>query len=166
MSLPQNTTSTENEISKLSRTNLQVISLMAMLGGWSLLLAYIIGYFISRDARFINLIVLEIVYGIALTVAWILQWRGYHRGSTWLIFISTFATGFLFTYTIQGLGLTLGVMLAIVFSMIAWQTLPRRNAILAVMVSLFAGALIFYTDANFAQGDRIEIGRASCRERV
>lgn len=158
MSLPQNTTSTENEISKLSRTNLQVISLVAMLGGWALLPAYIIGYFISRDARFINLIVLEIVCGIALTVAWILQWRGYHRGSTWLIFITTFATGFLFTYTIQGLGLTLGVMLAIVLPMIAWQTLPRRNAILAVMASLFASALIFYTDANFAQGDRMASG--------
>lgn len=158
MSLPQNTTSTKNEISKLSRTNLQVVSLMAMLGGWSLLIAYIIGYFISRDARFTNLIVLEIVYGIALTTAWVLQWRGYHRVSTWLIFISTFATGFLFTYSIQGLGLTLGVTLAIVFSMIALQTLPRHNAMLAVILSLFAGALIFFTDVNFAQGDRIAGG--------
>lgn len=158
MSVSQNTTSTEKELSKLSRTNLQVISLMAMLGGWSLLIAYIIGYVISRDARFTNLIILEIVYGIALTVAWILQWRGYHRASSWLIFVSTFATGFLFTYIIQGLGLTLGVMLAIIFSMIALQTLPRRSAVLAVILSLFAGALIFFADVNFAQGDRIAAG--------
>lgn len=158
MSVPQNITSTDKEITKLNRTNLQVIGLVTMLGGWSLLIAYIVSYVISRDVRFVNLIVLATVHGIALTVAWILQWRGYHRVSTWLIFISTFATGFLFTYSIQGLGLTLGIMLAIVFSMIAWQTLPRRNAILAVLLSLFAGTLIFFTDINFAQGDRIASG--------
>ncbi len=158
MSLPQTTTSAEQEISKLRYTNLKVISLITMLGGWLLLVAYIIGYVISRDARFVNLIVLEIVHVIALTIAWVLQWRGYPKVSTWLIFISTFATGFLFTYIIQGLGLTLGVMLAIIFSMIALQTLPRHNAMLAVILSLFAGALIFFTDVNFAQGDRIAGG--------
>lgn len=158
MSVPQNITSTERDMTQLRQSNVRVISLMAMLGGWSLLIAYIVGYVISGDARFTNLIALEIVYGVVLTIAWVLQWRGYHKVSTWVIFISTFTTGFLFAYLIQGLGLTLGVMLAIIFAMIAWQTLPRQNAVLAVILSLFAGALIFFVDTTFAQGDRIVSG--------
>jgi len=158
MSVPQNTTSTEKEISKLSRTNLQVVSLMAMLGGWALLIAYIVGYFISNDARFINLIVLEIGYGLALTIAWLLQRRGFHNISTWLIIISTLTTGVIFNLFVQGLGLTLGILLAIIFSIIAWQTLSRRNAILAVLLNIFTGILVSLTDINFTQGDRLVSG--------
>lgn len=158
MSVPQNTTSTKKEISKLSRTNLQVVSLMAMLGGWALLIAYIVSYFISKDAHFINLIVLQVGYGLALTIAWLLQRRGYYSISIWLIIISTLTTGFLLNLFVQGLGLTLGILLAIILSIIAWQTLSGRDAILAVLLNIFTGILISLTDINFTQGDRLVSG--------
>ncbi len=155
MSLPQNTTSAKKTISNLNKANIQVVSLMAMLGGWALLIAYIVGYFISGDARFNNLILIEFGYGLALTLAWLLQRRGYYSISTWLIIISTLTTGVLFNFSVQGLGLTLGILLAIIFSIIAWQTLSRRNAILAVILNIFTGILIYLTDINFAQSTRL-----------
>ncbi len=155
MSLPQNKTPAKETTTSLKKANVQVISLMAMLGGWALLIAYIVGYYISGDGRFSSLIVLEIGYGIALTISWLLQRRGHSNLSSWLIIISTLATGVLFNFSVQGLGLTLGILLAIIFSIIAWQTLSRRNAILAVILNIFTGILISWTDLSFAQGDRL-----------
>ncbi len=158
MSMPQNTTSNKNDITKLNRSNLQVISSITMLGSWALLFGYIIGYVISGDARFMNLIVLGIAYGVALTAAWAFQRKGRQQIATWLIFNSTFATGLLFTFIVQGLGLPVGIFLAIIFSIIAWQTLPKRKAILSTTISILAGILIFLVDVNFASGDRLSSG--------
>lgn len=158
MSTPQNIPSIENDSANLRQTNLRVISLLTMLGGWSLVIAYIIAYFISRDARFSSLIILGSIYGVALTAAWWLQRGGHYRAAIWLIFISTFATGVFFSYFVQGLGLTIGVLLAILYSIISWQILPWRSAIVAVIFSILAGALIFFADVNLAQGDRITGG--------
>lgn len=158
MSLQKNITSTRNTVTDLNKANLRAISLAAMLGGWLLLIVYIISYIVSRDARFTNMIAPGIACGVVLTMAWLIQRRGYYKASAWVIIISNFATGFFFAFTVQGLGLALGVLQIIIVSMIAWQTLPRRNAILAVILSLFAGVLISLTDANFAQGDRLTGG--------
>ncbi len=155
MSLPNNTPSTEQMHPSLHSTNLKVISLVTMLSGWALLIGYIIGYFVAGDSRFINLIVLETGYAFVLSLAWLLQRRGRHSTSAWLILVSTLITGILFNLLVEGLGITLGILLTIIFSMIAWQTLSIRSAILATLLSIFTGILISWTDANFAQGDRL-----------
>jgi len=158
MSLPHNTTPDNKAITNLHRANLQVVSLMVMLGGWALLVAYAVGYFLTNDPRFIALVGLEIIFSLALTIAWLSQKRGKHNLATGLIFAATFTTAFLFTLLVAGPALTFGILLAIIFSMIALQTLPARNAIIATILSTLAGAFIVFTDLYLAQGDRIVSG--------
>lgn len=158
MSTPENTNRAEKAITPLNRANLHVISLMAMLGGWALLIAYAVGYFVADDARFIALIWLEIAFASVLTVAWLLQWRGKHSLSAWTLFATLAFTVILFNFLVEGLGLTLGIVLAITISMIAWQTLPARSASLAAFLSVLSGILIYLTDTYFAQGVRIDSG--------
>ncbi|MDW8278844.1 MAG: GAF domain-containing protein [Anaerolineales bacterium] len=158
MSIPQNTVMPSNNTTHIQQTNLRVISLVVMLGGWVLALAYVLGYVISRDARFLHLIAAQSAYSIALTIAWVLQRAGRHRASTWLMFLSTFVASIFMALTIEGIGVVLGVLVAIIFSIIAWQTLSTRSAALAILVSLLAGIAIAWIDINTPAPNRLTGG--------
>lgn len=155
MSRLQNNISIESQSSKSRQSQLQVISFATMISGWLLLIVYVIGYLVSNNTRFINLILLGIGHGIILTVGWLLQRYGRSSVAIWLIIISSLVTGIIFNWMVQGLGLIVGIIIAIIFSVIAWQILPPISAAFASLLSIFSGVLIYFTDINFASEERL-----------
>lgn len=155
MSRLQNNISIEGQSSKSRQSQLQVISFATMFIGWLLLIAYATGYLVSNNTRFINLILLGIGHGIILTVGWLLQRYGRSSVASWLIIISSLITGIIFNWMVQGLGLIVGIIIAIIFSVIAWQILPPISAAFASLLSIFSGVVIYFTDINFASEERL-----------
>ncbi|PWH12632.1 MAG: hypothetical protein DDG60_12015 [Anaerolineae bacterium] len=158
MSTPENATPLSTHMTHLRQVNVQVITLINMLGAWLLLIGYVAGYAITREARLLNLIAMQAIYGFAITIAWGMRKRGQGQGAIWLLLLSNFAASIFLVHEIEWVAIFFGILLPIISSMVAWQTLPKRSALGAILVSILSGILIVTTDLNFGAPNRLSGG--------
>lgn len=158
MSTPPNVAASRNDTAQLRRENLRAITLLVMLGGWTLALTYLAGYAITREARFFHLLVMQITYGLALTLSWSLQYGKRYQAAIGLMFLASFAASFIIVYTVEGIGLTLSVLMTLGFSLIAWQTLPVRAAALTTLLTILVQGTVFVMDTRLATENRLPGG--------
>ncbi len=158
MSTPPNATPSRNDTTQLRRENLRAITLLVMLGGWTLAITYLAGYVITREARFFHLLVMQITYGLALTLCWALQYGKRYRAAIGLMFLASFAASFFIVYTVEGIAVALSVLMTIIFSMIAWQTLSSRAAALTTLLTILVQGAVLVMDSRFAPENRLPGG--------
>jgi len=158
MALPEQHPTTGEAIAQLHRDNLKIIAALSMVGGWGLLLAYAIGYVITQEALYLSLINLEVVFAIILTIVWFLQHRNQRETAVWLLYTSVFAVVIIYNLLVAGMGLVLGLAVAAIFTLIAWQIVPPNKARIASILTVLGGIGIFSVDTYLAPVGRPEAG--------
>ncbi len=158
MALPEQHPTTGEAISQLHRDNLKIIAILAMGGGWSLLLAYAIGYLTTQESLYQSLINLQVIFSIILTIVWFLQHRNQRETATWLLYSAVFAVVVIYNLLVAGMGLVLGLAVAAIFTLIAWQIVPTNKAQIASVLTILGGIGIYSIDTYLAPVGRPEAG--------
>jgi GAF domain-containing protein/HAMP domain-containing protein len=155
MTLPEKPTSESNLITDFQKKSLGVFSAVAAIGSWSLLVTYLIGYFFTSDQRYLYISGIDIVLAAFLTLSWLLQRRGQHDRSAWILGISAFVMIAIFQFFVARVGLITGIIVPLIFISIAWQTFRSQNAIRMTIIAVVAGISYVVIDTYLAPGGRI-----------
>ncbi len=130
----------------------------ALAAGWILLLVCLGLAWATPAQRLTYLALSALPAALALTLAWFLQRRGWHLFPLSLLFTTMLFWMTALNGAVEGLGLISSLATALVLIAIAWQTLPRRSAAIASLLTSLASLAFPILDATLAPGSRLAAG--------